>query len=478
MKILNKFLFFTAALFLFSCASDKNKADTNASASLTPEDSTKIALVTQAYIFGYPMMTMEYTHLISSNVKSDNGMGKGPINQWGNMHKFPKAGFTDVVRPNLDTYYSVIYADLSKTPLYLHIPATERYYLMPILNAHGDVIKSLGTRTTGQKALDIALVGPSFKGEIDDDLMVIRSSTSLNWMLGRVAVKNDEDGKAEIANFQSKLIAKPLAERNNKDYALPKGVVNPDLVNLVPMDLVDDMDITTYLNKVMQLLVTNPPYKADQPLFTALKTVGITPGGSFDMSQFSPNVQQKIKNIPFFVQAQFSKMTANPPVENLQNGWNVITSGLGEYGTNYFLRAYVTKIGYGANQSVDAIYPNAAVDANGDNFNGSNQYILHFDADKMPPAKGFWSLTMYDKKGFLVDNAINRYNLGNMKDLTYNKDGSVDIYIQFDAPVGKESNWLPSPKTGEEFELTFRMYYPGPSVLDRTFEMPGVQKVK
>ena len=34
------------------------------------------------------------------------------------MHKFPKAGFTEVVRPNLDTYYSVIYADLGKSPLY------------------------------------------------------------------------------------------------------------------------------------------------------------------------------------------------------------------------------------------------------------------------------------------------------------------------------------------------------------------------
>ena len=142
----------------------KNKADLK-EGSISTVDSIKVALVTQAYIYGYPMMTMDYTHKISSNVATDNGMGKGPLNQWGNMHKFPKAGFTEVVRPNLDTYYSVIYADLGKTPLYLHIPATERYYLMPILNAHGDVIKSVGSRTTGQGEVNIALVGPKFDGD-------------------------------------------------------------------------------------------------------------------------------------------------------------------------------------------------------------------------------------------------------------------------------------------------------------------------
>ena len=391
------------------------------------------------------------------------------------MHKFPKAGFTEVVRPNLDTYYSVIYADLGKSPLYLHIPATKRYYLMPILNAHGDVIKSVGSRTTGQGAIDIALVGPTYEGEIDDDLTVVRSTTNLNWMLGRVAVKNNEDGKAEIAKFQSKLIACPLSERHNKNYSNTKGV-NPDYLKKTPMDEVDNKDITTYMNEVMKLMLDNPGYPSDTPLFNKLKTIGIEPGGEFKLDQLL-QTQEMIKKVPAIVEGLFSKMTANPPSENLQNGWNVITSGLGEYGTAYFLRAYVTKIGYGANQPVDAIYPNSAVDVEGNTYNGSNKYVLHFDADHMPPVNGFWSLTMYDKKGFLVDNAIDRYNIGGMKDLTYNEDGSLDLIIQAEAPEKLKSNWLPSPKAGEEFELTFRMYYPKESVLNRSYKMPGVKKV-
>jgi DNA sulfur modification protein DndE len=96
----------------------------------------------------------------------------------------------------------------------------------------------------------------------------------------------------------------------------------------------------------------------------------------------------------------------------------------------------------------------------------------------MPPVNGFWSLTMYDKKGFLVDNAIDRYNLGGMKDLTYNKDGSLDIFIQAQEPEKLKSNWLPSPQAGMEFELTFRMYYPKENVIDRSYTMPGVKKVQ
>lgn len=439
--------------------------------------SNNVKLVSQAYLYGYPMLTMHYTHIVSTNVKTNNGMGKAPINQWAGMRKFPKAGFTAVVRPNLDTYYSLIYADLSEDALYLHIPATERYYLVPILNAYGDVIASVGSRTTGQEALDIAFVGPNYKGEIPNDLKVIRSNTSLNWVLGRVAVKNDKDGKDEVKNFQNKLIAVPLSERNNPNYKMPKGKVNPKN-KFVPMDKVDGLDIETYMNEMMALWVNNPAQKGDEKLVAQLATIGITPGGKFDLSQFSEEDQAAIKQIPAMVQQQFAATTQQPRPEVMQNGWMVNTSGLGEYGTNYAMRAYITKIGYGANQAVDAVYPNSAVDSDGNNYDGKYEYVLHFEKKDLPPVKGFWSITMYNKKGFLVDNTIDRYNLGDMKNLKYNEDGSLDIYIAAEAPEGHEANWLPSTPPGEEFELTFRMYWPKEPVLDRTWTMPGVRKIK
>jgi len=475
MKNLAIMLLLTLGALLVGCnqfSNESTQSNTNT------VDAEAVELVTQAYLFSYPSMTMDYTHKISANVEANNGWGKAPVNQWGSMHQFPKAGFTSVVRPNLDTFYSVIYADLADGPLYIEIPATERYYLMPILNAHGDVIKSLGSRTTGQGDLKIALLGPNYDGQVDSDLITIRSTTNLNWLLGRVATKNNEDGKLVVSEFQSKLVAKPLSERNNSQYEAPKGVINQEYIGLTPMDVVDEMGIVQYLNESMSLLVGNPAYTEDEPLLIKLQKVGFKAGGSFNLNQFNKATQDAIKKVPKNVADAFAKMTSNPPTVNLQNGWNVITSGIGEYGTEYFLRAYVTKVGYGANQAFDAIYPNAAVDTDGQKFNGSNKYVLHFPAGKLPPVKGFWSLTMYDTKGFLVDNVIDRYNLGSMKELTYNEDGSLDLLIQHQRPEKNVSNWLPSPPTGENFELTFRMYYPQEAVLNRTFTLPGVKKVK
>ena len=90
----------------------------------------------------------------------------------------------------------------------------------------------------------------------------------------------------------------------------------------------------------------------------------------------------------------------------------------------------------------------------------------------MPHANAFWSLSMYNATTFLfVPNSINRYSLSEQKNkFMYNPDGSLDIYIKNDEPVGKESTWLPTPK--EDFYIVLRLYLPGPTVLNGTYQIP------
>jgi hypothetical protein len=85
-----------------------------------------------------------------------------------------------------------------------------------------------------------------------------------------------------------------------------------------------------------------------------------------------------------------------------------------------------------------------------------------------------------DSTNFFVPNPINRFSIGDRTEgLKYNDDGSLDIYVQSTAPVGHESNWLPSPTstTNPGFALLLRMYTPKESVQNNSYIIPSVKIV-
>jgi hypothetical protein len=161
------------------------------------------------------------------------------------------------------------------------------------------------------------------------------------------------------------------------------------------------------------------------------------------------------------------------------NGWQ-LSPVLSEYfGTDYLFRA---AIGYQAmfvNTPIEAYYPGAFKDTDGNVLDGSSsKYTITFPKGKAPPVGAFWSVTLYDaKKRLMVENSLNRYKIGSADMLKAEKDGSTVIYIQAEAPgEDMESNWLPAPK--EPFYLLMRMYQPKIEVLNGQYEIPGVKRVK
>ena len=156
-------------------------------------------------------------------------------------------------------------------------------------------------------------------------------------------------------------------------------------------------------------------------------------------------------------------------------GWRV-QRDIGVYGTDYGRRAVVAMFGLGANLPEDAIYPTARADAMGRPFDGGSRYVLHFDKSQLPPVKAFWSLTMYNEKQAFVSNSMQRYAIGSRDRLRYNRDGSLDIYIQYErTDERKVSNWLPAPP--DAFNLMLRAYWPDQVVLDGKWMPPAVQRV-
>jgi hypothetical protein len=115
------------------------------------------------------------------------------------------------------------------------------------------------------------------------------------------------------------------------------------------------------------------------------------------------------------------------------------------------------------------------MDITGQPLDGGYRYRIHFDAGKTPPVDAFWSLTMYDERGFLIDNPIGRYAIGDRDSLAFNPDGSLDILIQHEQPDAKASNWLPAP--ADAFAVTMRLYLPKADFLDGAWKLPPIERI-
>jgi hypothetical protein len=157
------------------------------------------------------------------------------------------------------------------------------------------------------------------------------------------------------------------------------------------------------------------------------------------------------------------------------NGWSV-TMKAGRPGNSFVLRALMADQLPATNVAEESVYWITAKDSTGQKLSGQHDYLLHFPSGGLPPNDAFWSVTMTNARKVLVANPANRYSVGDRSGLVKNADGSTDIFIQNIAPAGKETNWLPAPAGA--FILWLRVYQPGKTVLDGTYQVPPVVEVK
>jgi hypothetical protein len=434
-----------------------------------------VAIGTDAYIYGYPLVTMEMTRRVMTNFAAPGDRG-APTGQLAVMREYPPASFHEVTAPNADTLYSAAWLDLSREPYIFSIPdAHGRYYLMPMLNGWTTVFQVPGTRTTGTKAQRYAITGPGWKGSLPAGVTEYKSATNLVWIIGRTYCTGTPEDYQKVHEFQDGLSLVPLSAYG-KSYIPPPGRVDPNIdMKTAVRDQVNALDAEAYFKLMAELMKSNPPTAADTPFVAKMSRIGLVPGQDFDITKLDSATATAIRKVPELAQA---KIRSNlPAISKTVNGWNMMRK-VGLYGTDYLDRAVVTHFGLGANRREDAVYPTSTAAADGKPYDGANQYVMHFDKGGLPPVKGFWSLTMYNPEFFFVENPLNRYTLSRRNKLKFNADGSVDLYLQAANPSpGKESNWLPAPNG--KFVLMLRLYWPNetaPTILDGTWNPPAVRR--
>ncbi|WP_431232643.1 DUF1254 domain-containing protein [Mycolicibacterium psychrotolerans] len=418
----------------------------------------------EAYIYFYPLVTMDVSRLQTLN---RSGIGAGPPNEFHHIRQYPDANFRAVVRPNFDTLYSSAWLDLTHGPVILGVPDTDdRYFMLPLLDMWTDVFANPGKRTSGTGAQRYVIVGPGHGGELPQDIPAIHAPTPYVWIIGRTQTNGPADYPAVHAVQDGYTLTPQAAPTFARDEAYD--------VTTEPLRLVNGMAALDYLSYAADLLAVNPPHPTDFSILARLSGLGIEAGKPFDAQRFSAEQRAEIEAGTQDALAAIA--SSAPTLGNIVDGWMTLSEGMGVYGNAYLRRAVVTLVGLGANPPEDAVYPMLVTDADGQPLAGENDYVIHFDAGKLPPVDAFWSVTMYDAEGYQVANEIDRFAIGDRDALQYNADGSLDLYVQHSNPgPEKVANWLPAPLG--TLGVTMRLYAPRREAISGAWHPPAVRRV-
>ena len=442
------------------------------SSSDQPED-----IATLAYIWGFPLVTMErqFNFVTSPNIPP--GAGRGPANSVSCATDLVNASFTDVVTPNSDTLYCQTQFDLRNEPVVVVVPhISDRYYSFQFLDAYTNDYAYLGQRASGGNGGTYLIAGPDWNGQVPEGMTKIWTPTNLAWLITRTLVKSPAD-VANVNAIQDKIIVQPLSvfqgnsttssqpviTQTNTSKEIPIGP-QPTLIAPTGIKIFDEIGADMIGNPL------NPP---DPELVTKLTSIGVGPG-KVPSTEANDTIKAALQTGITEGQKMIDAQVAN--FGTVENGW-LVNAQPGVYGNNYLFRAAVTQFGLGANIGQEAFYPSTFTDSEGKPLSGNNSYLIHFEPGQTPPVDGFWSVSMYNDKNLFVDNPINRYSIGQYTEgLKKNTDGSLDIYIQNTSPgADKESNWLPAPEGS--FNMVLRTYLPQPQILNGTWQLPLVQNV-
>lgn len=418
----------------------------------------------EAYLYGYPLVIMELS-------RQGSAAAVGPENTLRRVRRFPAADFKAVVRPNVDTLYTSAFINADQGPWVFEMAANaQRYALMPFMDAWTHVFASPGTRTTGTGPASYLLVGPGWQGTPPPGLTLLRAPTQMVWLIGRTQTNGVAD-YATAHRLQDGLSLRSLADwqagRPTPEPAWRAAATPP----VAPIAQMLAMDVSTFFGHLARLMQANPPHAQDRAMLDQLARLGVGPGQPPRWGWLERQSVALGRSLADWRIGQALRDTAGA-----QQGWRTPPANLGDYGSDYATRAAVAMVGLGANLPADSLYPSTRLDAQGQPLHGDHRYRLHFAAGQLPPVRAFWSVTAYGMDDFFLPVATGRYAIGDRDPLQYNADGSLDLWLQAEAPEeARRSNWLPVLR-GQPFQLTARLYWPEPAALGGTWTMPGLER--
>jgi len=413
-------------------------------------------LAAQSYIYGYPLM--EYQRVRQTF---------GTVNTFKSLTSFANPDVDPIWdaigggrRPNVDTFYSLAELDLSRGPVVLSIPDMgNRYYSFQLTDPYTNVTGYIGSRTTGSGPGKYAITWSGGPHADVPGAQTVEGPYASMLALGRTLAGAPADQLKAIELIKQYTLA-PSGGAVSPVIPIPKPGVG-------------------YLDAISAAMEVNPPPAVDAPQLAAMAQIGVGPGlrvadahlGLLSRAAADVAVKATAALLPLLTTlTQFASAVQN-------RGWATPDPAIGNYGTNYLLRAGVTQAGLLANTPEEAAYKPGLLDSNllALGAFGIGSYTMHFGPGQEPPVGAFWSVTAYNSDGKLVANPQNRYSVSSSRpdELLRRPDGSIDIVFSPNDPGDPGANWLEVPRFGG-FNVYLRTYVPGQAVLDGSWKPPAI----
>ena len=440
-------------------------ANTSAQDKVTPAEAKKIAK--EAYIFNYPLVMMYRTMYLQA-IDSKSKTFSGGFGKWLHLGtSTPKD--TDIVSPNNDTPYSYSWVDTRAEPWVLTIPKIEakRFYTSQWDDLWGFVLDNPGTVEDGNDGVSVLLASPTWKGQLPNGVKrVIQGDSEFLGTLTRTQLLESKD-LPNVKKIQKEYKLQPLSAYLGK--SAPKAAAAIQWKQWQDGAETTD-EFWAYVNFLLSFTTPNPQ---DKPVQERMATIGLVAGKPWDSAALGKDVGAAIAAGMKEAMADLKK--AEPHITDP----SLFFRSRKDLDKDYFNRALGVMVGIFGNVKEVSVYFAAAKDDKGGLFDGSkHNYSITFTADEIPPAKNFWSFTMYKlPQRWLVDNPIDRYSIGSATPgLKKAADGSITLYFQAKSPgKDKESNWLPAPEG--PFWPILRTYGPGKAILDKSWKLPQVKQI-
>jgi hypothetical protein len=433
-------------------------------------DETDYQRACQAYIWGLPIVgATEWRKSRDKALKTRNG-------QVALFLSFEEK--LGIMTPNFDTPYFIAQADLEKSgPLVFEIP--KGLIAGMIMDFWQRSLTDVGVvgpdKGQGGKYL---ILGPGQEDPKAVGYFVIRSTTMNVFFGGRLL---DPDRERAIKEMVPQIRTYAWSERDNppKEQVVQAGQTAWSQTPPTGM---------AYWETLAEALANEPVQERDRFFMAMLKPLGIEKG-----KPFAPTARQKkiltdaavtgelmakansyTKRFEdaYWPGARWKDVLA---VNTIQREGNI--EQLDERASYYYEGVAISEAMRSTTPGFGQRYMGVYQDKDGGWLTGANNYRLHVPAN--PPAKQFWSVTVYDEKNRqMLVNDTKRLDVSSRNPaVVKNADGSTDVYVGPTAPKGFENNWVQT-KPGEGWFAMIRFYGPTEKLFDKSWVLGDFEKVK